>query len=244
MSSKIWRKSLSPDTDLSKVDTDYPRSTIAYCALGDFPSALESAVASSTGGVDVPLFFWAQYTEFLMFTALWEMDNFVRGGGALDNRQLKSVKKVHSVRVKRLAKLVTVDWLTAFVKLMTTFSEYGPWEKCESALLDAQETEFAVLRKAAKFYGLIAKLAYREREIRGIGKAVGGGAKVGAMNGGGLSETVVLSGEDQAEMLNVLEEFGAIKCTLFGCLTEKKVAIDNGVCVVFKWGLEEQVESS
>ena len=65
----------------------------------------------------------------------------------------------------------------------------------------------------------------------------GGGGKVGVERGGGndVEKVVNLEGENLKMMKKAIEGCKLIDFGLFGDLTQKKVAIDDGVNVVFRW---------
>ena len=187
--------------------------------------------------------------------ALWEIDNHIRGYGALtglDQRAFNDARGILKVRAKKLAKQYALVKPCKSLKMFFTgFSEFQELETLELDMFKAQQTEIVLQVAIAKFYWVLAKCAYEERERLGIAvkskSRRPAGSRVSAERVTGNNEeeeeeeeekVVVLDGENLKMMNKAIEGLKEIEMGLFSNLTEKRVAIDDGLNVIFRWSLE------
>ena len=222
--------------------------------LGDFEKAADSIISSCAGGTKKRTQLWNSTNVITSAVALWEVENYTKWNGALKGLDLTAFNKAREVMGIRTKKIAKMYDMTKPVKNLPNFfagfSEFRKIEELELDMFAAQQTEIIIQVKIAKFYWVLAKCAYEERERRGIGKDKKGkkkgfaSAKVGQAEGlTGAEEVIILEGENLKMMEEAMEGFKEIEMGLFSELNKKRVAIDYGVSVVFRWGVEEAASS-
>jgi hypothetical protein len=232
------------------LDIDSPTVSYGQCIAGSFKDALVALINASRAGTDLQVYFWDRWPCTAAMMSFWELDNVLRGGGSVgDVDAMNSARDVFVARFGMVSKACDVSDVAGFVNFLKAFRNFEDWEVCELGLFESLQGEDALLHCFSKFYGALAKLAYKERERRGLTSAASNGAKkassamrlgskVSAVERSEVNGDVVnVEGEELAMMKEVIEHLTSVKLGLLSELREKAVAIDEGVTVLFKWSL-------
>ena len=246
----------SEGVDLSQKNFSSGTVSIAYCMQGDFQKAANAIMDHCNGGMRTRQYIWHNQDVVTCAVALWEIDNHIRGNRAIDGLDLivfGDAREMLKKRAKNLAKLFAMaKSCDAFKTFFSGFSEFQELETLELDMFSAQQTEIVMQVSIAKFYWVLAKCTYEERESQGITLKRKGKkssiAKVGALNvtgsSGGASsgregenlKVVALDGENLKMMKKAIDGLKEIEMGLFSNQSEKTVAIDDGNNVIFRWG--------
>ena len=162
----------------------------------------------------------------------------------LDQNAFNAAREILKLRAAKIAKQFAIAVPCKSLKMFFTgFSEFREIKTLEVDMFKAQQTEIVILVAIAKFYWVLAKCAYEERERLGI--AVKSKSRISATsrvsaegNNNEEEKVVILDGENLKMMKKAIEGLKEIEMGLLSNLTEKKVAIDDGLNVIFRWSGE------